>query len=344
MNLPMSSPRQPPQNQYGQQQQQQQFTTSSHSRRRTSSSGVFPAVAYDLYYGANSPQHPNYPGAMSSQKPRTSSTSTDGGSRASSTDLRRSVSTNTTASAAPPMSNYVARLRRQKATVWCDRSQPEDQRLLAAQKAAKLKAALELNNGPSSSRGMKGGGHGLGSGASSTTSFTHKLGKASHHADMGVGSLVKRPPPRLSATEANDDSGDEDDLDMADARGRSGSGSASGRSSLNSNHRSANNRASTMYPGEYRNSSYSDVVRKNSRGSSRGSPNISSTELSESQRKFKPTYILEETSPDVRLASSYFQQSPPMDKAALRRSGSVDEREARTMTMSGLRLVVANPD
>jgi hypothetical protein len=33
-----------------------------------------------------------------------------------------------------------------------------------------------------------------------------------------------------------------------------------------------------------------------------------------------------------------------MDKAALKRSGSVDEREARTMTMSGLRLVVANPD
>ncbi|KAF8250590.1 hypothetical protein K440DRAFT_126433 [Wilcoxina mikolae CBS 423.85] len=313
--------------------------SSSHSRRRTSSSGVFPAPNYDLYYGANVShnsyaQQSYYP--MATQKQRTNSSSTNtGGSISSLTNLRRSGSTNTTASCGPPATSYVAALRRQKATVWCEKSQPEDAQLIEAQRLAKNKAAQEVVRSPSS-KGLTGGSHGLGSGSSSTSSSLrgvgrshHKLGKGhTNTATIGAGSLITVLEPRLSATEANGDSSDEDGIYMGTHRR-----SDSGRSSLNSNHRK------TMYPSGHRNSSASDIQRKTSgRSSSNHSPSISTTELSDPQQqqprgKSKTLRVLEETSPDLR-----------MDKAALKRSGSVDEREARTMTMSGLRLVVANPD
>jgi hypothetical protein len=309
--------------------------SSSHSRQRTSSSGVFPAPNYDLYYGANVShnsysQQSYYP--MATQKQRTNSSSTNTGSMSSSTHLRRSGSTNTTASCAPPASSYVAALRRQKATVWCEKSQPEDAELIEAQRVAKDKAAMEVVRSSSS----KGLNHGLGSGSSSTSSSLrgvgrshHKLGKGhSSSAGIGTGSLITVLEPRLSATEANGDSSDEDGIYMGTHRR-----SDSGRSSLNSNHRK------TMYPSGHHNSSASDIQRKTSgRSTSSHSPNISTIELSDPPQqqprgKSKTLRIPEETSPDQR-----------MDKAALKRSGSVDEREARTMTMSGLRLVVANPD
>jgi hypothetical protein len=59
-------------------------------------------------------------------------------------------------------------------------------------------------------------------------------------------------------------------------------------------------------------------------------------------------HILEETTPELRQSSDYFNANAQIpagvDKDTLKRRGSVDEHEARTMTMSGLRLVVANPD
>jgi len=341
--------------------------------RRTSSTEIYPAqqqAAYGAYLSHQSP-HQNYQNYQQYQQPlphaqqqhlhgplqphnHRSSTASTGTVRstASSTQLGRSRSNNTNSIPGPSSTNYVAALRRQKATVWCDKSQLEDPLLVASQKAAKARRAKDVV-GPSSSA-SKGG---LGSSSSSSTSLRgrasghHKLGKSHCHTTVGIGanSLVNQPPPRLSATEANDDSSDEDELYMGH-RQRSGSGS--GRSSLNSNHRS--------YPNGCRNSSIGGIQRTTSTGSgsSTYSPNMSVTELNEIQqpRLGKPSripyyvpYIMEETTRHATISGGYSET--PIDKggvrrsgSALRRSGSVDEGDVRTMTMSGLRLVVANPD
>jgi hypothetical protein len=345
-----------PQNPYG---PLSASSTSSHTRiRPVSSSGAFPSPApYDAYYGAPTP-HPQqayYPQAPPPNQRTSSSSTITGRSSTSSMQLGRSASTNTTSSSVTsPANNYVAALRRQKATVWCEKSQPEDPRLLAAQRAAKLKAAQKVVG--SSSSGSKGG-NGHGSGSSSSTSLRghgrghHKLGKSSA-LGIGISSLVNQLPPRLSATEANDDSSDGEDLYVSGTHRRSGS--QSGRSSLNSNHRT--------YTGGQRASSIGgistgSIQRTTSRGSSGSncSPNMSTTEVAEPQKKSRtPPHLaaLDTSSGVVRRPTSYFEPAPKKPTAevhrsgsTLRRMGSVDEREvARTMTMSGLRLVVANPD
>lgn len=346
-------------------------TSPTHSRTRTSSSSIFPLPAsatYEKAYytvGPRTPAHNPYnqgayPGPLPQRRPgstsTTTTTSTSQGRRSStaSMNVRRSDSTGTSSSSstqtmAPAASAYVANLRRQKATVWCDRSQPEDPRLLAAQQMARQKAAMQVMG---SSAAIKVGSHGLGSASASTSSMRNRLGK-SHQPIFGVGtgSLVGDLPPRLSASEATGDSDEEDHLYIASHR-RSGSG----RSSLNSNHRKTN-RTST-FNSEHRNSSYGALQRETSKGSSSRSyspinPTIELTEpvirgKTRSPQLVSP-HILEERSPDVRTANGYFEvvpQPPPALQAVsdLRRQGSVDERAARTMTMTGLRLVVANPD
>ncbi|KAI5780762.1 hypothetical protein EDC01DRAFT_253034 [Geopyxis carbonaria] len=268
--------------------------------------------------------------------------------------LQRNGSVNTTTSTIAPVTTaYVATLRRQRATVWCDRSQPEDSRLLAAQKAARTKAAMEVI-GSSSSAALKVSAHGLGSGSSSTTSVRgakgNKLGRGSTSfttMGIGTGSLVGGPPARLSATEATGDSSDDEDtMYMAGTHKRSGSG----RSSLNPNHRKPNC-GPTNFGNEQRNLSYGALQQQTSRESSSSySPTMSTTELADhgkariSSNVVGP-HISEERTPDARHSQDYFEiLQPPMDKASLKRRGSVDEGQARTMTMSGLRLVVANPD
>ena len=90
--------------------------------------------------------------------------------------LRRSPSTATGTTAGPNSStssgalgsspqqqaggslSYVALLRRQKATVWCDRSQTQDPRLAQAQRQAKMRAALEVL-GAAGVPGAAGGFH-----------------------------------------------------------------------------------------------------------------------------------------------------------------------------------------
>lgn len=284
-----------------------------------------------------------------------------------------SASSNVSTSRPVATSSYVSQLRRQKATVWCDRAQHEDPRLLAQQKAAKLKAAMEVI-GSSSSAHYKGS-HGLGSASSSTSSirggkFKGHHSSSSQNIGMVGGSLVGGLPPRLSATEATGDSDEEEDnLYMSSAPGghrRSGSG----RSSLNSNHRKTN-RASSLT------GSTTNLHRQGSQGStsSYSSPAFEHTidgaapvqdQLSLSQLPPRKTrsppqlvspLILEERTPDVRQSSGgYFDSQPAETKqknspatvvrgpGTLKRMGSVDERESRTMTMTGLRLIVANPD
>ena len=58
---------------------------------------------------------------------------------------RRSTSSRSTVSTAP--TSYVALMRKQKATVWCDRSQSLDPRIAAQQRAAKQRAVMEVHGG-----------------------------------------------------------------------------------------------------------------------------------------------------------------------------------------------------
>lgn len=269
--------------------------------------------------------------------------------------LRRSASTNTTGSLSGGTSAYVATLRKQKATVWCERSQPEDQRLLAAQKVAKQRASSEVIG--SSSTTLTKGKHGIDSnGGSANSTMRGKHGKgwgtSSGSAGIGTGSVVGGPPTRLYLGESSDE--EESYIPGPGLQRRSGSGHSSNNS--NSNHRKSY-RNSAIY-GDHRSSSHGPPQRRMSTGSSGSySPNTSSAELapppmrgkSKSPPSLVSPHILEETSPEIRQqGADYFASNKTnavgADKDTLKRRGSVDESEARTMTMSGLRLVVANPD
>ncbi|KAJ6261564.1 hypothetical protein Dda_4234 [Drechslerella dactyloides] len=160
---------------------------------------------------------------------RTNSTSSSAG--LSSHSLHRSTSNGSSGSS----NAYVTTLRKQKATVWCDRAQREDSRFLAAQKAAKARAAEEVARAASQQAHHR---------SSESGSSVHR-GKISHHGRGGRKSssvdhefstnrsLVAGVPARL---DIDDDTSDED-------QPGSGSGSAyggitrrtnSGRSSINS--------------------------------------------------------------------------------------------------------------
>lgn len=65
-----------------------------------------------------------------------------------SSNLSRTSSSRSGGSLSP--SSYVALMRKQKATVWCDRAQHEDPRILAQQKAAKMRAQREVSGGKES--------------------------------------------------------------------------------------------------------------------------------------------------------------------------------------------------
>lgn len=121
-------------------------------------------------------------------------------------------------------------MRRQKATVWCDRSQHEDPRLVAAQRAAKARAAQEVTGNRTSTLGG--------------TSVNRVAAKIRHHgkANMvaytpgdlagGVGGV----PMRLSASEVEGEDSD-DDADSGNQPYRPQSfhqRTGSGRSSLGS--------------------------------------------------------------------------------------------------------------
>ncbi|KAK2036105.1 hypothetical protein LZ31DRAFT_442409, partial [Colletotrichum somersetense] len=131
----------------------------SHSRTRTTSSSVFPPAAAGIQ--SPTPMHhhlshvnPNYSHHHQHNRrspsvntfSTTSSVPPPAAYRTSPTnDLRRSTSSRSGGS--PQPTGYVALLRKQKATVWCDRAQYEDPRLVAQQRAAKMRATLEVIGG-----------------------------------------------------------------------------------------------------------------------------------------------------------------------------------------------------
>lgn len=361
----------------------------SHTRRRTSSSGALPAEGYPPNYTSkyNPNTNPSFPpvaylnrrsGSGSSSN---TSTGRNGGKMDSTvpTTLRRSGSTHTTSSIATASSNaYVTHLRRQKATVWCEKSQYEDPRLLAAQRAAKLRAAMEVV-GSSTSAFLSASyhGHGLGSGTGSAASSLHggrggKLGRNSNHVTSSVkkawvgtpaspgivgGSLPRGVPDRLSATEVlGDEDEDETFVTGPGITRRSGSG----KSSLNSNHRKTNrassirsdtNRSSSMYgTGSGGGGGGGGLQHRNSNAStSNYSPTSSIAEFAKDGKV--RTKRSGSTSPPSRIEhrnlhdNTQYSAGTPRRDNTLKRKGSLNEEEVvRTMTMSNVRLFVANPD
>lgn len=164
-----------------------------------------------------------------------------GGPSSYSSSIRRSTSSRSGASQGPP-SSYVALLRKQKATVWCDRAQHEDPRLLAQQRAAKVRAQAEMVGGakPASTAGKSNNSSGGGitggvrskirhHGAVKASAYSGGLGAPGNLSGAGV-------PMRLSASEVDDEQNSDNGEDALDRRYHQRNGS--GRSSLGSHHRS----------------------------------------------------------------------------------------------------------
>ena len=237
-------------------------------------------------------------------------------------------------------------MRKQKATVWCDRAQHEDPRILAGQRAAKMRAAMEV----------AGGSHRVSTSSNNAPSVGirskirhHGAPKASTY--IGGGNMSGAGVPlRLSATEVDEnDSDEEQDSKYMKYHRRNGSG----RSSLGSEHKGHNHLHSgrahsngstpptghspidsmgdlmeegeTPVPGQYGEQSVEYFVQSGGNGGSGSS--------TESEQQFGGVGGLPkpQNNPDLQRRVS----------EELRRRGSVDDR---TMTMGGGRLFVANPD
>jgi hypothetical protein len=314
-----------------------------HSRTRTTSSGIFPVsnaspTVTTTTTAMNSQYPTQYQGGL--RRTPTSSTSSTTGTppnRSNSGTLRRSSSAR---SGSSPTS-YVAMMRKQKATVWCDRSQYEDPRILAAQRQAKARAVQEVAGGSHHAppRSASGGSSMVG-GVRSKIGRHHGMPKASLYAPQTyAGSGV---PMRLSASEV-DEGSDED-----------GSSQKTG----NYHHRTGSGRSSL---GSGRRMSYANPV---GRVSSNSSPpqNSSPEDLDDVAEEPTPHQFdssdnyFEHTKTNLSSGSGSSGERnfgevgamptslPKTEKKGtddLVRRGSVDER---TMTMGAPRLFIANPD
>lgn len=231
-------------------------------------------------------------------------------------------------------------MRKQKATVWCDRAQAEDPRILAAQRAAKMRAAMEV----------AGGSHRVSTSSSQQQGSVGIRSKIRHHgapkAAAYTGTFISSAgvPMRLSASEVDDgNDSDEEDSRYMNYHRRNGSG----RSSVGSRNNSyMNNRPSglsngstppsgngqspiegineeeTPMPSQLEGDEYFTHT-----GGKGGTPG------SEDEKRFGGLGGLPQ-----RELTAEEQMKRNED---LRRRGSVDDR---TMTMSAGRLFVANPD
>lgn len=268
-------------------------------------------------------------------------------------DIRRSTSSRSGTISPHPVS-YVALLRKQKATVWCDRSQYEDPRMLAHFKAAKAKASMDLAG--------SSGSH-LSTGRTSTGMSAGKLvGKVRHHNKPGTTAYAPDPntytgvggvPMRLSATEV--EGGDSEDEAQVGSRLHHRRTGSSGRSSTASIRRATQYRSSGSLtqrrwsPGHTPERSDSliqdptqegveQLIDDRASGKARSTASGSSAERADG---------IVELGNAPRLASnSLMHHALTREKSArnpedLKRRGSVDER---TMTLTSGRLFIANPD
>ncbi|KAK3378479.1 hypothetical protein B0H63DRAFT_248537 [Podospora didyma] len=358
----------------------------THSRTRTTSSNTFPIQQQQMqasgppsnYYNQGQMQmHLVQPQANHQRRTpsvNTFSTVSSGGMMAPpaayrtspTSDIRRSTSSRSGgAPGSPQPTSYVALLRRQKATVWCDRAQHEDPRLMAQQRAAKMRANLEVVG---SSNGL-GLGPGVGSGRTSTglSSAGGKVAaKIRHHGKPAVvGYLpdnnyaaVGGVPLRLSATEVEGEDSDEDDpaahrLHHRRTGSSSRSSTASGRKGMGyrssgglgpSNSLSGGRRWSPGDTPERRGSLVEDKEGElalaeddSASGKARSFGSGSSGERLDSVPDLNPP----RQATNSQIHANVTREKSVKGADDLKRRGSVDER---TMTLTAGRLYIANPD
>lgn len=260
-------------------------------------------------------------------------------------ELRRSTSSRS-GGGAP--NGYVALLRKQKATVWCDRAQYEDPRMLAQQKAAKQRANMEVIGGTGAVRTSTG----ISSAGKVAAKIRHHgkpgvVGYAPENNYIGVGGV----PMRLSATEVEGEDSDEDDVTMQRLHHRR-TGS-SGRSSTASGRRGVPYRTSGSLPGK----KWSPGDTPERRGSlveqaeyeigdDRQLDRAESTRSGSSAERADALPELGVSSAAKLASNSLLNAALTREKSVknpeeLRRRGSVDER---TATLTSTRLFIANPD
>ncbi|KAI1621902.1 hypothetical protein EDD37DRAFT_498790 [Exophiala viscosa] len=314
-------------------------TISNHHHTRTVSSNTNPSThSRDPSSSTSAYPQPNHTRVPSSSHFRHSSTSNTmsmhrQGTTYSATSLpRRSTSGRSTATNSP--TSYVALMRKQKATVWCDRSQSIDPRLAAAQKVAKQRAAMEV----------QAVNH---SGRTSTISSGGVVGKIRH------GGVPKAPgyvpanmngasvPLRLSANEMLGD--EEEDQSLGDNSMRHAR-TGSGKSSTNSmKYRSGYPRQDQ---GRFSSTSTPSGEGSPSRGIPEDPEHPTRPDDHDNDNGKRTPADSEDSFGELKdlAGPSSVHRALEQAKTAedLRRRGSVDER---TMSMgAGVRLFVANPD
>ncbi|KAK3327608.1 hypothetical protein B0T19DRAFT_422241 [Cercophora scortea] len=347
----------------------------THSRTRTTSSNTFPYQTQAPAQHMQVQMHLVQPqGVHQRRSPSVGTFSTISSAgmappaayRTSPTiDIRRSTSSRSGgASGSPQAGSYVALLRRQKATVWSDRAQFEDPRLLAQQRAAKMRANLEIV-GTSNGLGLAPNPGRTSTGLSSAGGKV--AAKIRHHGKpavvgyspdsnyVGVGGV----PLRLSATEVEGEDSDDDDSALQRLHHRrtgssSRSSTASGRRTMgyrtsgglgSSNSQSGGRRWS---PGDTPERTGSLVEDQEGEvvlaGGDSGSGKALSFGSGSSGERL-------DNVPDLhahpgRATNSHNLAVVTREKSVkgaddLKRRGSVDDR---TMTLTSGRLFIANPD
>ncbi|KAI1437497.1 hypothetical protein GGR50DRAFT_76711 [Xylaria sp. CBS 124048] len=266
-------------------------------------------------------------------------------------DIRRSTSSGSTNTNSAPQTSYVALLRKQKATVWSDRAQAEDPRLIAQQRAAKQRAAQEVAGRLSQARTSTG----LSGAGKVVTKFRHhgKPGVVGYAPDTN---FIGGVPLRLSATEVEGEDSEDDDASAQKVHHRR-TGS-SGRSSMASGRRGLPYRTSDSIGHGSRRWSPGDTPNDTpERGSMIDSPEYTpgddQTERPLSTHSTVSSGEKADALPELGASNAGKLASNSMLHAALtreksvknpeelKRRGSVDER---TMTLSSGRLFIANPD
>ncbi|KAI0106411.1 hypothetical protein GGR51DRAFT_517625 [Nemania sp. FL0031] len=321
----------------------------SHSRTRTTSSNIFPAP-YPPAMIQTHLQQPQPPMGHARRSPSVNTFSTTSSNpppfrTSPPSDIRRSTSSR---SFDTQQTGYVALLRKQKATVWCDRAQTEDPRLLAQQRAAKQRAAQEVAGRTLQTRtstGISGAGKVV-------TKFRHHgkpgvVGYTPENNFMGVGGV----PLRLSATEVEGEDSEEDDISARKLHHRR-TGS-SGRSSTASGRRGVAYRTSGSIGHSGKRWSPTDTPE---RGSMVDDPEYkpgddqleraASTHSGSSAERADALPELGGSNAAKLASNSLLNAALTREKSVknpedLKRRGSVDER---TMTLSSGRLFIANPD
>ena len=260
--------------------------------------------------------------------------------------LSRNASTRSGASSTP--GSYVALMRKQKATVWCDRAQHEDPRIAVQRKAAKLRAAKEID-GKGLTEGRTSTSGSMGSGSLGVRSKIRHHGQPKITGYSRANMVGGGVPMRLSANEVGDDGYEYDDTDS----GRRISGRISGDSrwlSVDQQPRGSRYSQGSTPNGSGQGSSPNDDI-----------PEMVETEetpVPEGQQQQGTDYFGHSSGKGGSGGSSSREnsfgfvgqmQAPKTEKESktledLRRRGSVDERANTMGYMGGGRLFVANPD